>query len=166
MTHLTDEEAQRFADELLSAEASASARAHLDACADCEALVLSFRALCDALDGLDEAPVPASFTRDVMSRLEVVEEARSWERRLAFGILVVTSAMTAIVFGLAGGNAWAPALSRVCGGFVGAMTLGASVLVPIVRALRLEIALGCGLIAIPLIFALSRLVPRRVAALG
>lgn len=169
MTHLTEEEAQRLVDGLLDRERRDACRAHAEDCPECALLVESYSALCDALGGLDLPPAPADFTNSVMSRIEAIEENEVWERRLALGILLVTASIAVGVFLVAGGNAWAPALSRVCGKlgeFVGTLSLGASVLGPIVRALRLEIALACTVLALPLLFALSRLVPRRAAALG
>jgi hypothetical protein len=42
------------------------------------------------------------------------------------------------------------------------MTIGADVFAPLVRALRVEIALGCAALGLPLVLALWRLVPRRI----
>ncbi|HTT70372.1 MAG TPA: anti-sigma factor [Anaeromyxobacteraceae bacterium] len=167
--HLSDAQAQGLADGTLADGKRNPCEAHASACPECGALVRSYCALCEALGELDRPTLPEEFTDAVMSRIQAMEEARSWDRRLAVGILLVSGTIAALIFLLAGANAWAPALSGLfgkLGELAGTLALGASVLGPLVRALRLELALGLIALALPLLFGLSRLVPRRVEAVG
>ena len=162
--HLTDELAQSFVEELLPEDVRARCEEHAEACPECRALVASYRALGDALADLDPAVPPPDFTDSVMARIEAVEGARAWERRLAFGIVGVAGACAAVLFAVAGASAWAPAVSRLSGRLGDVATLlavGSAVASPIVNALRLQIAIGCAALAFPLLYALSRLVPWR-----
>jgi anti-sigma factor RsiW len=165
--HLTDELAQSLVDGLLPAALRDGCEAHVAACAECRIVVESYRALGDALAGLDAPLPPPDFTDAVMDRIEARERVHAWERRLALGIVGVAACAALAILAFVGASAWAPILSRVSDG-VGdaarAFTLGASVLSPVLRALRLQIALGCAAVGLPLLFALSRLVPRRAEA--
>jgi hypothetical protein len=167
--HLTDEVAQSLVEELLPEEVRARCQAHVAGCVACRALVASYRALGDALDGLEVSPPPPDFTDAVMARIEAHEDARAWERRLAFGIAAVAGALAVALLGAAGASALAPMVSRASGNLGGLVTLlsvGSSVVSPIVRALRLEITLGCAALGLPLLYALSRLAPWRAEATG
>ena len=164
-SHLSDELAQTLVDGLLPERTRAECRAHLDLCESCRLLVDSYVALGDALDGLDAPLPPPDFTDVVMERIEAREQVRALERKLALGILGAAACAACLIFAYLGASAWAPMVSRVSdalGGAVRAASLGADVLAPLVRALRVEIALGCFALGLPLVFALSRLVPRRV----
>lgn len=165
--HLTDELAQRLVDGGLESGERDAAERHAACCAGCAALVDSYRFLGEALEGLDCPPPPPDFTQGVMARIDEREQARTWERRLALGILGVTAALATAAVASAGAGGWAPLLSSVSAhlrGLLGTLALVGSVLGPVVRALRLPIALGCTALALPLLFALSRLVPRPARA--
>ena len=162
--HLTDELAQSLVDGLLPESARAQHQAHVDRCESCRALVESYAALADALDDLDAPLPPPDFTDVVMQRIEAREQVRAWERRLAFGILGAAACAACLIFAYLGASAWAPVVTRISeglGGVARALTIGTDVLSPLVRALRLQIAVTCFALGLPLLFALSRLVPRR-----
>jgi anti-sigma factor RsiW len=156
--HLSDELAQSLVDGLLPAPMRAECQAHADRCDACRLLVESYVALGDALDGLDAPLPPPDFTDVVMQRIEAREQVRVWERRLAFGILGAAACAACLIFAYLGAGAWAPV---VVGRATTVASVGADVLAPLLRALRLQIALGCAALGLPLLFALSRLVPRR-----
>jgi anti-sigma factor RsiW len=161
--HLTDEQAQSLVDGLLAERLRDAYEAHAGACAECRVLVESYRALGDALAGLDAPLPPPDFTDAVMARIDVREAARAWERRLALGILGAAACAAVVIFALLGANAWAPVFSRLSGGIRDAATafsVGADVCAPLLRALRVQIALGSAALALPLFYALSRLAPR------
>ena len=162
--HLTDERAQSLVDGLLPASVRAECQAHLDDCEACRVLVDSYVALGEALDQLD-APLPApDFTDAVMQRIEEREAARAWERKLAFGIFGAAALTACAIFAFLGVNAWAPAFSRAfdaLGRLATAVSIGANVAAPVLNALRLQIALACAAVGLPLLFVLSRLVPHR-----
>jgi anti-sigma factor RsiW len=162
--HLDDERAQRFLDEQLPEAEAAEARGHLAGCEGCRLLLDSYRALAQALDGLEAPPPPADFTDGVLARIDARERAASRERRLAGAILAVAAAAAAALLAAAGQAAWAPALSRA-GDLLGAgatwLSVGADVVSPVFRALRLEIAVVSAAAAIPLLVALHRLSLRR-----
>jgi len=162
--HLTDELAQSLVDGLLPVTLRGECESHAAGCAECQVLVESYRVLGDALADLDAPLPPPDFTDGVMERIAVRERVNAWERRLALGIVGAAACIALVIFAFAGASAWAPVLSRVSdrlGEAASAITLGANVLSPILRALRLQIALGCTAVGLPLLFALSRLVPRR-----
>jgi anti-sigma factor RsiW len=164
--HLTDEVAQAYVDRALTAEERARWAGHLDRCAECRLLVESYRALSAALDDLDIPAAPAGFTAAVMERIDLSERQRAWDRRLALGILGVATFLALVLLGVAGSAGWAPALAAAAGAFARATTaasLAVEVGAPLVRALRLQIAIGCGALVLPLLLALSRLVPRAAA---
>jgi anti-sigma factor RsiW len=166
-THLDDERAQRFLDDLLPGAEAAEARAHLSGCQGCRLLVASYRALADALDGLEAPPLPADFTEGVMARVEARERSAARERRAAGLILAGAAAAAAILVAAAGQSAWAPVLSRagdMLGDAATGLSVGLDVAAPIFRALRLEIAAASAAAAIPLLAALRRLAPRRAEA--
>lgn len=162
--HLTDELAQSLVDGLLPERSRAEHQAHVDGCEACRALVESYAALADALDDLDAPLPPPDFTDCVMERIAVVEQVRAWERKLAFGILGAASLVACAIFAYLGAGAWVPLVARLSEGLgaaVRTLAIGSDVLSPLVRALRVEIALACAALGLPLLFALSRLVPRR-----
>lgn len=167
--HLTDELAQSLVEELLAEDVRAGWKSHAAACPECRALVSSYRALSDALSGLDMPVPPPDFTDSVMARIEAQDEARAWDRRLAFGIAAIAGIFAAVVFALAGASAWAPAVSRVSGSLGDLAVLfsvGSTVMSPIVHALRVQIVLGCAALGLPLLYALSRLLPWRAEVAG
>jgi anti-sigma factor RsiW len=165
--HLTDEQAQSLVDGLLPARVREACQAHAGACAECGVLVASYVALGEALGDLDAPLPPPDFTDVVMDRIEAHEHVRVWERRLAVGILGAAACGALLIFALAGVNAWAPVVSRISdalGGTVRALSIGADVFPPLLRALRLQISVACGVVGFPLFYALSRLVPRSAEA--
>jgi anti-sigma factor RsiW len=160
--HLTDAQAQRLVDDALLDAEAAAVRAHAHACAGCQAVVESYRALGDALSGLELPPLPADFTEQVFSRIDANERAVARERRLAFGILAGVLAATVAAFAVAGAGAWAPPVARLFRGLGDvflASRVAAGVVPTIVSALRLQLVLALGLLAIPILLALSRLMP-------
>ena len=162
-THLDDALAQGFVDELLPAAERQACAAHLAACDDCTLLVGSYRALSEALGDLDAPLPPAGFTQAVMAEVDHRERVRAWERRLALGIVGVAACAALALFAVAGARAWAPAVSGLLDGLgplLTVLTVGAEVLRPVVAALRLQIAVACAALGLPILFALSRLVPR------
>ncbi len=165
--HLSDDLAQSLVDGLLPATLRGQCETHAAGCAECQVLVDSYRVLGDALADLDAPLPPPDFTDCVMERIATCDRVRAWERRLALGIVGFAACIALVFFAFAGVSAWAPALSRGSdrvGEAASAIILGANVLSPILRALRLQIALGCTAVGLPLLFALSRLVPRRAEA--
>ena len=161
--HLTDAQAQRLVDGMLSAAEAPAVERHAAACAECRATVETYRVLASALENLEVPPVPEDFTADVLALVEHRERALARERRHALAILGVLAACTVAAFAIAGASAWAPVLSSV------AETLGtaaravqvASTFVPhLVGALRLQIIVAAAALAVPLLVALSRLMPQ------
>lgn len=167
--HLSDELAQAFADRTLAGDLREECQLHLARCPECRVSVESYRALADALEGLEAPPPPADFTAVVMARIDDVERARAWERRLAVGVLAAVAGLAAIAMIVAGTGAWAPvitgAIARL-GDLATAAAVASDVLSPLLRALRLQIAVACLVAGLPLALALSRLVPRRAHVLG
>jgi len=166
--HLDDERAQQLLDGLLPAPAAAEATEHLAGCQGCRLLVDSYRALAQALDGLDTGAPPADFTEGVLARIDERERAVARERRAALAVLGGAAAVAIALLAAAGGAAaWAPVLSRA-GDLLGAAATGlsvaADVLAPVVGALRLQIAAASALAAVPLLVALHRLSFRRAEA--
>lgn len=161
--HLRDDQAQAFVDGLLDGSEREVCRAHAAGCADCQLLVDSYRALSAALEDLAAPAPPSGFTAAVLRRIEVAEAQRAWERRLAAGILGAAAGLALLLFALSGSGAWAPLAARLVdalGTALTATTLVRDVAAPLLHALRLQIALGCAALGLPLLFALSRLVPR------
>jgi anti-sigma factor RsiW len=162
--HLTDDEAQLLVDGLLPAEDHSRVRQHHDACAECQALVLSFRALDEALAGLPVAEPPPDFTTGVMARIDARERTVAFERRVAASLLGAMALAIAVLVGLAGPAAWGPVLSALSSGVVRAIQavrLSGDVLGPVVAALRMQILVGAAVLGLPLLLALSRLIPAR-----
>ncbi len=162
--HLTDEQAQRLVDAALDPHRDTGVEAHAAGCAACQALVASYRALASALDDLEIPPLPDDFTGAVLARVQAVERSAARERRIALGILLGVIAATAAVFGLAGAGAWAPTLARFADGVGSAarvLRVGAGFVPELISALRLQIALAASAVALPLLLALARLMPRR-----
>ncbi len=162
--HLTDEQAQRHLEGLLSPAVASDVESHLGACAGCRALVASYRALSDALDGLAAAEPPPDFTIGVMALVDARERAARRERRLATSILAAVGAAALAAFVAAGQAAWAPALASAFSSVASAasaLRLAADVAAPVVGALRLPIGLSCAAVAVPLLLALARLIPSR-----
>lgn len=165
--HLRDEQAQALVDGLLDGSEREVCRAHAADCADCQLLVDSYRALAAALEDLEAPAPPAGFTAAVLQRIGAAEAQRAWERRLALGILGAAAGLAVLLFALSGAPAWAPLASRLVdalGTAVTTTTLVREVASPLLHALRLQIALGCAALGLPLLFALSRLVPRGAEA--
>ena len=160
--HLTDEQAQLH----LEGRLPEGEAAHLLGCPECQALVLSFEALADALSALPAAEPPAGFTGGVLARIDERERALARERWVAAAVLAVFGIGTAAALGLAGQGAWAPVLSaasaRVARG-LDTLRLSADVIAPVVGALRVQIAAACAAVGLPLLLGLARLVPARSA---
>jgi anti-sigma factor RsiW len=160
--HLTDAQAQRLVDgALLDAEA-ADVETHAAGCLECQGLVASYEALGAALSELELPEVPLDFTEGVLARIEHRERAVARERRHAAGICAVLVIALVAAAVLAGAGAWAPAASRavdLLGSAAGALRISADVLPPVLHAIRLQVALACTLLVLPLLLALSRLMP-------
>jgi hypothetical protein len=166
--HLDDETALRLLDRVLPGAEAAEAERHAASCAGCGALLESHRALAAALGDLEAAEPPADFTAGVLARIDVRERAAARDRRLAAGILGGAAAAAGLLLAGAGPAAWAPVLSGVGDALAGAATwsrLGADVAGPVVRALRLEIAVATAAAAVTLLLALRRLSPRSAEVL-
>jgi anti-sigma factor RsiW len=162
--HLTEEEAQLLMDGSLPAADEARLRSHHDACPECQALVLSFEALDEALAGLPVVEPPLDFTAGVMARIDARERSLASERRVAVALLGALALGIAAAVILAGPAAWAPVLSAVSSAAVGliqVVRLSGGVLGPLVETLRLQILLGAAVLGLPLLLALSRLIPAR-----
>jgi anti-sigma factor RsiW len=160
--HLTDAQAQRLLDGVLLDAEAAEVEAHAASCQACQALVESYQALGDALGALELPELPADFTAGVLARIDVRERTVARERRFAAAVCAgVLVALVAAVI-LAGAGTWAPVASRVVNGLGTAgwaLRIGAEVVTPIVSALRLQLALLCAAVALPVLFLLSRLMP-------
>jgi anti-sigma factor RsiW len=161
--HLTDAQAQRALEGMLDPARDVGVEGHLAGCAACQALVASYEALSDALGGLDDGlPLPEDFTAGVLARIDATERAAARERRLALGILGGVVAAAVAVFALAGAGAWAPTFSRwadVVGDAIRTVRVGAGFVPTLVSALRLQIVLAAGIVALPVLVALARLMP-------
>jgi len=135
--HIDEGEAQSFLEGLLPGKERARVDAHLEGCASCQSIILSFER----------------------------ERAKVGERRVVVAVLATVSVALAFAIALAGQAAWAPALSAVSSVGVSALhalRISSDVLSPLVAALRLEILFASAAIGIPLLLALSRLaVPRQ-----
>jgi anti-sigma factor RsiW len=159
--HLTDAQAQRLVDgALLDAERTLVLE-HQAACPECQALAASYRALSDALDGLELPELAPDFTETVLARIDRRERAAARERRVAAAIMVAGTCALVAAFGLSVGQ-WGDAIVRgldLLAGAARALRLSAEVATPVVSALRLHIGLACAVLAVPLLVALSRLMP-------
>lgn len=166
-SHLSDEQAQALVDRALPDDERARCHEHLASCPDCELLVESYRALSAALDDLDAPAPPPGFTAEVMACIALADRRRAWDRRLALGILGVATCLAAALLALAGGPGWARTLAGAADALAHlgtAVSVAVGVASPLLQALRLQIAVACAAVALPLLFALSRLVPRGAAA--
>ena len=160
--HLTDAQAQRLLDGLLDAAADAGVEAHARGCPHCAALVDSYRLLGEAVDDLALPELPADFTASVLERIEVVEAAVARERRLALLVLagVLLVAGGALAAAGAGGLAttvggWADGLAEA----TRALRFSRGVVPGVLAAMRLPLLVGAAACAVPLLLALSRLMP-------
>ncbi len=157
--HLTEDEAQLYLEDGLAAPERIRTETHLADCPSCQALLLSFEALSEALSALPLAEPPADFTSAVMARIDEREDARAAERRATLAVLGAVSVSLVVALALAGQSAWAPALSSVSSAAVGALQalrISSDVLSPIVSALRLQIFVVAAAVGIPLLLALFR----------
>jgi anti-sigma factor RsiW len=160
--HLTDALAQRLVDGQLSAAEAPEVERHVAGCADCQATVETYRLLASALEDLEVPELPADFTVGVLARIDAHELAVARERRHALAIFAGVLAACALAFAVAGASAWAPALSSIADGFgsaARALQIGGAFLPKIVSALRLQIILVAAVLALPLLLALTRLMP-------
>lgn len=163
--HLGDAQAQRALEGVLEPSERHEVERHLAGCPACQALVESYRALSAALDGLDAdalAPLPDDFTAGVLARIDARERSTARARWVAFAILGVVVAAAAALAAVAGASAWAPAVSGVADGLAWAaraIRVGSSFLPDVVTALRLQILLAAGLVALPILVAMARLIP-------
>ncbi len=160
--HLDDAQAQMLVDGTLARDEALALERHATHCAECRATVETYRMLAGALDVLEVPEVSADFTQGVVSRVEAHERALARERRWAAGIVATVLAATVAVFAAAGADAWAPAISTAAdalGGAARAFRVGGSFVPALVAALRFEIVAGAAVLALPLVLALSRLVP-------
>jgi anti-sigma factor RsiW len=161
--HLTEELAQRYLDDLLPEPVRASASAHLEGCADCQALLESHLALSEALSRLPRPQVPRGFTAEVMARVERRERKAAWERHLAAAILLVTTLGASLAMKGAGGSALAAGIAGWSEGLVSAATtlrIVAEVLPPVASVLRLPIFAACALGTLAAFMVARRLRPR------
>ena len=160
--HLTDAQAQRLLDGQLDAARDAGVEAHALGCAECATLVESYRALGDALDGLELPPLPADFTEGVLSRIELVERAQARERRVA-ALVVAAAALlgcAALTAAVAGGLV--PALTSAAeqlGLAARALKLGSGVLPGVLSAVRGYVLCAALAAGAPLVYGLLRLSP-------
>jgi anti-sigma factor RsiW len=160
--HLTDAQAQRLLEGLLAGERDQGVEAHVHACAECAALVESYRALGDALEGLELPALPADFTASVLERIDAVEAAARRERRLAALVVsgVLLAGLAALGFAVAGGVA--PAVTEAAerlGAAARALRFTREVLPGVVSAVRVHLLIGAAAAALPLLYGLSRLMP-------
>ncbi len=159
--HLTDAQAQRLVDGVLSAAEAPEVERHAAACAACRATVETYRMLASALEDLEVPPLPADFTDGVLALVEAREHAVARERRHAIAILAAVVAATAVAFGIAGAGAWAPVVSSAAdlfGRAAWAFQIG-SFVPHVVSALRLQIIVAAAVLALPLLVAFARLMP-------
>lgn len=157
--HLTEDEAQLYLEDGLAAPERIRTETHLADCPSCQALLLSFEALSEALSALPLADPPSDFTAAVMARIDEREDARAAERRATLAVLGAVSVSLVVALAVAGQSAWAPALSSVSSAAVGALhavRISSDVLSPIVSALRLQIFVVAAAVGIPLLLALFR----------
>jgi anti-sigma factor RsiW len=160
--HLSDAEAQRLVDGALSEADASELERHAAGCAACQASVATYRMLSAALDDLAVPDLPADFTEGVLARIEVNERAVARERSHAAAILAGVVLATVAAFFVAGASAWAPVVSSaagVLGGGVRAFRIAAGFVPDVLGALRLQILLAAGVLAVPLLLALTRLMP-------
>jgi hypothetical protein len=164
--HLTDAQAQRLLEGALEPGHDDGVRTHVECCPHCCDLVDSYRALSESLDGLDRVlappPLPDDFTAGVLCCIEERERAAARERTVALGVVAAAVVAAASAFALAGASAWAPVVSRwidAAGDLARAWHVGAGFVPSLLSALRLHIIIAASVLALPLLLALSRLVP-------
>jgi anti-sigma factor RsiW len=165
--HLTDELAQRYVDGVATEAEAARCAEHLAGCDDCGLLVESYRALGDALAGLDGPEPEPNFTAAVMARIDGAERAAARSRRFASAVVAAAAILLVAVLGVAGAGVSAPALSGVTvalGDAFHAASVALDVAAPLLRALRLQIVVACLALGIPLLLALRRLSVREAEA--
>jgi len=162
--HLTDAQAQRLIDGALLDEERDMVLSHEAGCTDCQALVVSYRDLGDALDALELPDVASDFTAGVLAVIDARERAAARERRLAAAIAFAGVAALAVAVGLSVGH-WGDAVVRTIDllAAVGqTVRTSLDVAAPILSALRLPIGFFCAVAAAPILLALSRLMPAPV----
>ncbi len=160
--HLTEAQAQRLLEQSLDPDTDRGVEEHAAACAGCGALVESFRALDDALDGLTVPELPADFTSQVMARVDDIERASARERRWAFGIAAAVLLVAAASLAAAGATGLGNAVSTVSEqlDLAGrALRVGFGVLPGLLSALRLQLLLATTALSLPVLYGLSRLMP-------
>ncbi len=160
--HLTDAMAQRLVDGMLDPVADAGAEAHALGCPACAALVESYRVLGDALGDLELPLLPADFTAGVLGRIDALETARARERRAAAAVLAATLAVAAGALAASGVGGLASAVGGLADGLgelAQAFRLSKGVVPGLLSALRLPLLVGAAACALPLLLALSRLMP-------
>jgi anti-sigma factor RsiW len=162
-THLDDAKAQALVDCCLPEPERCACEEHVACCPECSLLVESYRALGEALDGLEAPLPPGDFTDSVMCCIDEAERARAWERGVGGAILGVALAASVALFVIAGAGAWAHGVSTLATGFgrlAAAFEVAGDVLGPVVRVFRIQIAVACFVAAVPLLLAVWRLSPR------
>lgn len=160
--HLTEAQAQRLLERALDPDTDRGVAEHAEACAECGALVESFRALDDALDGLTVPELPADFTAQVMARIEDAERSAARERRWAFGIAAAVLLVAAASLAAAGATGLGHAVSTVSEQLELAgqtLRVGFGVLPGLLSALRLQLLLATTALSLPVLYGLSRLMP-------
>ena len=160
--HLTDAQAQRLIDGLLDAARDTGVEAHALRCPECAALVESFRALGEALDGLPLPPLPDDFTAGVLARIEVEELAQARERRVAALVVAAAALLGAVALTAAVAGGVGPTVSAVAdqlGLAARALKLGSGVLPGLLSAMRGYLLVATAAAAIPLFYGLARLMP-------
>lgn len=160
--HLTDVRAQQLVDGVLPPAEAAEASDHAASCPDCAALLESYRVLSVALDALPGPELPEDFTAGVLQRVEERERSVSRERRTAVAVLCGIAVALAAALLVGGNAAWVPTAARLAdqlGAVSQTIRLGAQVLPPVVSGLRLPIAAVCAALCLPLLLALSRVIP-------
>jgi len=159
--HLTDAQAQRIVDDALLDQEREMVVAHEAGCPDCQALVVSYRDLGDALDGLELPDIASDFTAGVLAAIDERERAAARERRVAAAITLAGVAGLALAVGLSVGQ-WGDAIVRALDLLAAAgqaARTSLDVAAPILSALRLPIGFFCAVVAAPILLALSRLMP-------
>ncbi len=160
--HRDDIRAQLLVDGALPPAEAAGAADHAATCPDCAALVESYRALSVALEALPVPDLPADFTAGVLQRVDARERALSRERRTAVAVLIGIAVALAAALLVGGNAAWVPTAARLAdqaGALAHTLRLGAEVLPPVLGILRLPIAVACAVLCLPVLLALSRLIP-------
>jgi anti-sigma factor RsiW len=160
--HLGDADAQRLVDGALSEAEAPALERHVASCAACQATVAAYRMLSAALDDLELPELPADFTEGVLARVDARERRVARERRHAVAILAGVALAAVAAFAVAGASAWAPVVSSsadLLGSTVRAFRIGWSFVPDLVGALRFQIIVVAAALSLPLLLALSRLMP-------